>query len=112
MENRRPVHDLKREIQDAFKQFDKGGNGRISMKELRRMMGELGERLTDEELDDMMREADLNGDGQIDFKGTNLEWYDSLVIATNIFKRFLKMRAQSVFFSFQLDIHIPYEKNS
>ena len=69
MENRRPAHDLESEIQETFRRFDKGGNGRISMKELRRMMGQLGERLTDDELDDMMREADLNGDGQIDFKG-------------------------------------------
>ncbi|CAB4024762.1 calmodulin isoform 1 [Paramuricea clavata] len=68
MENRRPAHDLESEIQETFRRFDKGGNGRISMKELRRMMGQLGERLTDDELDDMMREADLNGDGQIDFK--------------------------------------------
>ncbi len=69
MENRRPAHDLENEIQQAFRRFDKGGNGRISMKELRRMMGQLGERLTDDELDDMMKEADLNGDGQIDLKG-------------------------------------------
>ena len=69
MENRRPAHDLESEIEEAFRRFDKGGNGRVSMKELRRMMGQIGERLTEDELDDMMREADLNGDGQIDFKG-------------------------------------------
>lgn len=69
MENRGPVHDLEREIEEAFRQFDKGGNERISMKEMRRMMGQLGERLTDDELDNMMKEADLNGDGQIGFKG-------------------------------------------
>ena len=32
-------------------------------------MMNLGEKLTDEELDEMMREADLNGDGQIDYEG-------------------------------------------
>ena len=80
MENRRPVHELEREIEEAFQQFDKGGNGRISMKELRSMMGQLGERLTDDELDNMMKEADLNGDGQIDFKGeiTFVETYGNL----------------------------------
>ena len=71
MEDRRSVHDLEKEIAEAFQQFDKGGNGRISMKELRRMMGQIGERLTEDELDNMMKEADLNGDGQIDFKGKN-----------------------------------------
>ena len=80
MENRRPVHELEREIEEAFQQFDKGGNGRISMKELRSMMGQLGERLTDDELENMMKEADLNGDGQIDFKGeiTFVETYGNL----------------------------------
>ena len=73
MENRRPAHDLESEIEEAFRRFDKGGNGRVSMKELRRMMGQIGERLTEDELDDMMREADLNGDGQIDFKGKYLQ---------------------------------------
>ncbi|XP_028395879.1 calmodulin-A-like [Dendronephthya gigantea] len=68
MENRRPAPDLESDIHKAFRHFDKGGNGRISMKELRRTMGQLGERLTEEELDDMMREADLNGDRQIDFR--------------------------------------------
>ena len=69
MENRRPAHNLEGEIEEAFRRFDKGGNGRVSLKELRRMMGQLGERLTEDELDEMMREADLNEDGQIDFKG-------------------------------------------
>lgn len=31
------------------------------------MMINLGEKLTDEELDQMIREADLDGDGQVDY---------------------------------------------
>lgn len=61
--------DTEEEIRDAFKIFDKDGNGLISANELRQIMANLGEKLTDEELDEMMREADLNGDGQIDFEG-------------------------------------------
>ena len=63
------TNDTEEEIKDAFRIFDKDGNGLISAHELRQIMMNLGEKLTDEELDEMMREADLNGDGQIDYEG-------------------------------------------
>ena len=63
------TNDTEEEIRDAFRIFDKDGNGLISAHELRQIMMNLGEKLTDEELDEMMREADLNGDGQIDYEG-------------------------------------------
>ena len=37
--------------------------------ELRNVMTSLGEKLTEEEVSEMMREADLDGDGFIDFEG-------------------------------------------
>jgi len=45
--------------------FDKDGNGFISAAELRHVMTNLGEKLTDEEVDEMIREADIDGDGQV-----------------------------------------------
>ncbi|TNN58659.1 Calmodulin [Liparis tanakae] len=42
----------------------KDGNGYISAAELRHVMTNLGEKLTDEEVDEMIREADIDGDGQ------------------------------------------------
>ena len=63
------TNDTEEEIRDAFRIFDKDGNGLISAHELRQIMMNLGEKVTDEELDEMMREADLNGDGQIDYEG-------------------------------------------
>ncbi len=41
------------------------GNGFISAAELRHVMTNLGEKLTDEEVDEMIREADIDGDGQV-----------------------------------------------
>ena len=41
--------------------FDKDGNGFISAAELRHVMTNLGEKLTDEEVDEMIREADIDG---------------------------------------------------
>ena len=37
--------------------------------ELRNVMTSLGEKLTEEEISEMMREADLDGNGFIDFEG-------------------------------------------
>jgi len=58
------------EIREAFRVFDKDGNGFISAAELRHVMTNLGEKLTDEEVDEMIREADIDGDGQVNYGGT------------------------------------------
>jgi calmodulin len=59
--------DSEEEIIEAFKVFDKDGNGFISAAELRHIMTNLGEKLTDEEADEMIREADVDGDGMINY---------------------------------------------
>jgi calmodulin len=100
------------EIREAFKVFDKDGNGYVAMlavavppalsscvrtficlsrpptscfvsvhryssltpssyisaAELRHVMTNLGEKLTDEEVDEMIKEADVDGDGQINYE--------------------------------------------
>ncbi|KAL6299368.1 putative calmodulin variant 1 [Sparassis latifolia] len=59
--------DSEEEIKEAFKVFDKDGNGYISAAELRHVMTNLGEKLSDNEVDEMIREADVDGDGQINY---------------------------------------------
>ena len=56
------------EIREAFRVFDKDGNGFISAAELRHVMINLGEKYTDEEVNDMIREADTDGDGQVNYE--------------------------------------------
>eukprot|EP01101_Sappina_pedata_P009203 TRINITY_DN52_c0_g2_i1.p2 TRINITY_DN52_c0_g2~~TRINITY_DN52_c0_g2_i1.p2 ORF type:complete len:161 (-),score=90.22 TRINITY_DN52_c0_g2_i1:99-554(-) len=55
------------ELLEAFKVFDKNGDGLISYDELKQVMSNLGEVLSDAELAEMIREADSDGDGQISF---------------------------------------------
>ena len=61
--------DTEQELRDAFKVFDKDGNGLISAAELRHVLTNLGEKLTDEEVNEMIREADLDGDGCVNYEG-------------------------------------------
>ena len=58
--------DSEQELMNAFKVFDKDGSGTISSDELRNVLKSLGEDLTDAEVDEMIKLADVNGDGTID----------------------------------------------
>lgn len=56
------------ELRLCFENFDKNGDGQISLEELKEVMNGLGEKLTENELKDMMNDADTNNDGYIDFQ--------------------------------------------
>lgn len=60
--------DTEEELIEAFKVFDRDGNGLISAHELRFVMTTAGEQLSDEDIDEMIRDADLDGDGYIDYE--------------------------------------------
>ena len=51
----------------AFTMFDKDKNGYIERDELKQMMTKLGEKLTDGEIDEMMKEADTDNDGRVNY---------------------------------------------
>ena len=59
--------DTEEELLEAFKVFDRDGNGYITSHELRYIMTNLGVGLTPEEVEEMVKEADLDNDGQIDY---------------------------------------------
>lgn len=56
------------ELQKAFREFDKDGNGYISRDELIQVMHSQGDELTDEEIDGMIKTADQDKDGQVDYR--------------------------------------------
>ncbi|XP_077864777.1 calmodulin-like isoform X1 [Saccoglossus kowalevskii] len=60
--------DQEEELREAFRVFDKNGDGFISAEELRHVMKNLGEKLTDDEIEEMIREADVDGDGQVNYE--------------------------------------------
>ncbi|OTF78735.1 hypothetical protein BLA29_000983 [Euroglyphus maynei] len=65
--------DKEEELKEAFRVFDRNGDGFISAPELRLVMTNLGEKLTDEEVEDMIREADLDGDGLVNYTGKPIQ---------------------------------------
>eukprot|EP00803_Ostreobium_quekettii_P005030 evm.model.scf_1938.4 EVM.evm.TU.scf_1938.4 scf_1938:23383-25204(-) len=62
-----PETDPDEQLREAFRVMDKDGNGFISKEELRDVMSSLGVNLTPKEQDEMIAEADKDGDLQISF---------------------------------------------
>jgi len=57
----------KDEHKEVFDMFDKDGNGNISITELKEVFRGLGQNLNDEEFELILKEADLDGDSQINY---------------------------------------------
>ena len=60
--------DTEEELIEAFKVFDRDGNGLISGNELQHVMNSLGENISQDEVEEMIKEADLDGDGYINYE--------------------------------------------
>ncbi len=64
---RMPDRHTREYIQTIFSYFDLDNNGKISIRNLKKIAQEIGETLSDEELKEIMEEADRDGDGYIGF---------------------------------------------
>ena len=68
MSKKMKQNDTEEELMEAFKLFDKKGNGFITMNDLKIILENLGEKLSNEEIQDMIKDADLDGDNVINFE--------------------------------------------
>jgi len=57
--------DSTEELANTFRLFDDDGSGTISFEKLKRIAKEIGEVISDEELLEMIREADTNNDDEV-----------------------------------------------
>ena len=64
---RLPDRHTKDYIQKIFQYFDLENTGKITSRHLKKIAQEIGENLSDEELKEIMEEADKDGDGYIGF---------------------------------------------
>lgn len=63
------AESMQKELREAFRLYDKQGNGYIPTTSLREILRELDDQLTNEELDFMIEEIDTDGSGTVDFDG-------------------------------------------
>jgi len=61
--------DEEEELRQAFKIFDRDNKNFISTAELKYVMKNLGEKLSETEVDDMIKEADPENTGKLDYHG-------------------------------------------
>ena len=62
------ARDSKEEILKIFKLFDEDNLNKITFKNLKRIAAEVGEKIPDDELKEMLEEADRDGDGMLNFE--------------------------------------------
>lgn len=55
-------------IISSLKVFDKEGNGKIAASELKHILTKMGETLTDREVNEVMENAEVDGDGMIKYE--------------------------------------------
>ena len=67
MASRMPARDSREEVEKVFRLFDEDGSGFITFRSLKKVCAELGEGLTEDEMQDMIDEADRDQDGKISF---------------------------------------------
>jgi calmodulin len=68
MEQKKDEKVNEKEILEAFRVFDRDGTGKLSVAELRHIMGNLGEKMTEQEVEDMISMANVNPDGTIQYE--------------------------------------------
>ena len=68
MESKMKDNDSEEEIFEAFKIFDKKGNGYITKNDIKNVMSSLHEPLAQEEVDELMKTWDLDKDGYLNFE--------------------------------------------
>ena len=70
------------EMEKAFRAFDENGDGLISFAEFKSYNQKIGQFLSDEEINEFIKEVDIDGDGFLNYEG-KLLFYVRYVFATN-----------------------------
>ncbi len=63
------VEQMREELKEAFRIYDKEGNGYITTDVLKEILSEIDPELTADDLDNIVEEVDEDGSGTLDFDG-------------------------------------------
>jgi len=69
LEEETDTEAIQQELREAFRLYDKEGNGYITTDVFRDILHELDDALSPEELDMIIEEVDTDGSGTLDFEG-------------------------------------------
>jgi Ca2+-binding EF-hand superfamily protein len=56
------------DVIDAFKMFDRDSNGMITLDEMKSILLNFSQKLSEEEIEEIFNEVDINHDGNIDYQ--------------------------------------------
>ena len=68
-----------KELKEMFRVLDKEKKGEVDVKELRWIMKNLGDDLSEEDIDDMIADVDTDGSGWVDYDGRSTDWLTTVV---------------------------------
>ena len=68
MHSRLKKADIENELNEAFNAYDKNGKGIITVKEFRRIINTLGDKICDEEVEEILQKVDPKNKGYIDYR--------------------------------------------
>lgn len=60
----------------AFQVFDRNHNGVLSLSEFKHILMDLGQKFSEEEVNDLFKESDLNKDGNLDYREFVTFWQE------------------------------------
>lgn len=64
-----PAQNYTRQLEEAFKTVDKEGSGYVMASELKHLLTNMGDRLSDDDFNLLLEELDIDNNGRIQFKG-------------------------------------------
>ena len=68
MHSRLKKADIENELNEAISVYDKNGSGLISVREFKRIMSALGEKIYEEEIDEIIQKVDPKNRGYINYR--------------------------------------------
>lgn len=63
------MEDMREEIREAFQVFDPKRDGHLSVKAMKEMLQTVGDKMSEDDINELIATADANGDGVIDYCG-------------------------------------------